>query len=248
MKIAKKIKMMIAMALMIATCFGSVMVASGEELPKLSKPRFRSTGTYVVKNNKEFCETITSVEKGSLVYYTFDTEKDVANEGEIYTKPIPVPIPVFISDISSGYEENSVIIKAVAKKEGFADSDVAEREYVILPSLQWNPHYGTVKVKKMKRGTRTITGTLKYNPKMTIYVKVKVKNSKGKTEKYTAKVKNKKWNVKLKNKLKKGNKITVSAYTKHYLVELTEGKKNTMYVQRLHIPGNTWKPAKKTVK
>lgn len=212
-----------------------VSVFAEQDNPVAPSPKFKPTGTYVVKKGNAFTEELTSTERGSKIYYTMDDKKAPLVDGKVYTKPIPVSV-------------NTVAIKAVNTKEGFSNSSEAARYYSFSSANAPKPYKG-IKIKKLQKGKKKVKGTLKFKSEITLYVNVKVKNSKGKTKKYSTKVKKGKWCLKLNKKLKKGDKVTISAYTKDYLVTLTKDKKesNRMNVIQEFVPSSTWIPVKRKI-
>lgn len=210
-------------------------VVGEENTSAVSVPKFKAAGIYIVKKGENFHEKITTTEKDSIIFYNKNKADQPATEGKIYTKPIPITT-------------NTTVIKAINTKIGFSDSYEVVRFYSHT-SMGIPPRYKGIKVskKKIKRGKKMIKGTLRFNSEVTVYIKFKVKPKKGKIKKYYAKVKSGKWKIKLKKRLKKGDRVTISAYTKDYIVRLTKDNKadNTMNVAVEWIPNDTWIPIKK---
>lgn len=93
--------------------FIDIFMKNSETLDVVSDPYFSpEAGTY---QSTQYV-TIESDTENAIIYYTVDGT-DPNNTSEIYVDPIEV--------------SNSVIIRAIAVKDGFVDSEVVEAEYII---------------------------------------------------------------------------------------------------------------------
>lgn len=97
--------------------FIDIFMKNEDNIEVVSNPIF-SPGAGVYQNT-QFVSIECDTEQ-AIVYYTLDGS-DPDNTSEIYTTPIEV--------------SNSMIIKAIAMKDGMMDSDVVESEYIIAEPL-----------------------------------------------------------------------------------------------------------------
>lgn len=218
--------------------------ATTAQINKLSAPTFMEEGVYIIPLGEDFCETLTSAEQGSEIYYSVygvneDETKD--KEKQLYTAPIPI-------------DPNRDMIKAVSKKDGFEDSEEVVRKYLFAFCSPPFPYDG-IEVYSCQKGKDFINGNLIFNSELPVYIKCVVKRADGtvkryhtKTQDYDAKKQDKRaWKVELDAPLKTGDKVTVSAYVKEYLVRLTKESEGHMLVFQEGVPNSTWNTVTKTI-
>jgi len=197
-------------------------VAMAEALPKLPKPKMPSGGDRIIQSKKERGDIrLSSPVKGAVIKYTLDGSIPTT-DSLTYTKPI------LYTRGYSGDFTGYFFIRAIAMREGYESSDIAEKFYEAYLQL---PRGGTprkIHPAKMKRGQKKIKGTIVRTAtakKLNTYVCVTVKTPGQKTRKYEVKAKGNKWSVKLKRKLKKNSKITITAHTKDLMLRFDRAGK-----------------------
>jgi len=232
----KKMNILLVIIVFFIVSIGAYMqigipAASEKPTPKLSKPKMRKAGTYVISKKEKFCEILSSDQEDSIIRYTKD-DSIPHNWEFVYERPVPI------------VEDGKRSLCAVNTKEGYQDSEIAERHYMYSLGLPPSPVHG-IKVNKIKSGAKKISGRLKfYRSKVIRYIRITVKQPNAAAVKYNTKVRKGKWAAALKTKLTKGTKIHIKAYTKDDIVEFKKEKiapyKNTMQVTRYST--GSWYP------
>ncbi len=252
--VLKTMASFLCVAMVITCVFSKNIYASTEEntaeqtttvqTNKLSAPTFMEEGVYIIPLGEHFCETLTSAEQGSEIYYSVygvneDENKD--KEKQLYTEPIPI-------------DPNRDMIKAVSKKDGFEDSEEVVRKYSFAFCSPPYPYDG-IEVYSCQKDKDFISGNLIFNSELPVYIKCVVKSEDGtvkryhtKTQDYDAKKQDKRaWKIELDSPLKAGDKVTVSAYVKECLVRLAKESEDHMLVFQEGVPNSTWNTVSKTI-
>ena len=185
---------------------------------KLDKPKL-VTQKYVVCNSKMNPRILLeTMEKDVSIYYRIETADKKISPWAEYKEGIELKQ----EEYGGNY---GFTIKAIAKKEGFEDSDeLVQSYYYTMPSGEHSAIGGKVnfKVDTLKAGDEVVKGIFtdekELSKQMKMYIHFKVTDTEKQKTKYKTKIKNGKFEIKLQVPLQKGDKVWLSMDTSSKIV------------------------------